>query len=460
MSDSNDPFGVFSASPSLPGLDPASYVARFDAPERGPASDADPRAAFLWRTARPEPDLSGSCDGRFIAEYRERGVGIAGAGLMGASIAALFLDAGARVAVYDPVPAALDSARVRIRAALEQIGTRPSGADPDEVERLFDSKVETLLQTTDSLETLADRSAVVEAIPEKIRMKAKFYGQLGQAARKELLLLTNTSSLRVADLAASLPTDSRAPICQARFAAFHFFHPIARRRLVEIAGSETTAAPTVAKLQWLARDLRMASLVAGDGPGLVVNRLLQAYLNESLKLLDEGLDPARLEAICRRVGFEGAPLRVMDEIGLDVSLHAGYSFLKAFPESAYPSTLLAGLVREGRLGRKSKHGFYRYETAESWAPDAVLDCDGAALERWREVPVEPEFARRAANLTDADVGLRILDAILREARLLLDGKIAPSGREIDAGLVLGLGFPASKGGILYWALATGRLSLN
>ena len=460
MSDSNDPYGVFSASPSLPGLDPASYAAGFGAHERAPSSDADPRAAFLWRTARPEPDLSGSCDERFIAEYRERGVGIAGAGLMGASIAALFLDAGARVTVYDPVPAALDSARVRIRAALEQIGARPAGAGPDEAERLFDSKVETLLQTTDSLETLADRPAVVEAIPEKIRLKAKFYDRLGQAARNELLLLTNTSSLRVADLAASLPTDSRAPICQARFAAFHFFHPIARRRLVEIAGSETTAVSTVAKLQWLARDLRMASLVAGDGPGLVVNRLLQAYLNESLKLLDEGLDPARLEAVCRRVGFEGAPLRVMDEIGLDVSLHAGYSFLKAFPERAYPSTVLAGLVREGRLGRKSKRGFYRYETAESWAPDAVLDCGAADLERWREVPVEPEFARRAVGLTDADAALRILDAILREARLLLDEKIAPSGREIDAGLVLGLGFPASKGGILYWALATGRLALN
>ena len=327
---SDDPCRVFSSVSPASGLSPEEYVRGFQLGfvDDAPFDSSDPIASTLSRKRNADaPRVSEK------VEFKPDAVGIAGAGLMGVSIAAAFIGAGIRVCLYDPFGPALESAKERLRVeyATQRARQGLASSDVDVEQALVAGRVDELVQTTDSLDRLAKFPVVVESIPEKLKLKAKLYRELAARATTPILLLTNTSSLRVSELAASLSSDPGACASRTRFMAFHFFHPVARRNLVEIAPCEETDQDALDKVAALGQAIGKIPIVVGDGPGLLVNRLLQAYLNESLKSLDLGVAPERLEAICLKTGMEGAPLRVVDEIGVDVSLHAGWSILKAFP---------------------------------------------------------------------------------------------------------------------------------
>ncbi len=446
---------LFSPAKALQGMTPKEYVENFDFgfdvdasatfPQRvEPLVDAlferrSTRAGDAWRAAR------GTVDASFIDEIRTRGVGVAGAGLMGVSIAAAFLNAGFPVLSYDPFESALSTARERVaREAASQRLRRGEAEESLERENaLIEERLDSLYRTTAQIDDLAVKPVVVESTPEKLKLKTKFYRELNRAAKEPVLTLTNTSSLRVDELAASLPDElSKEPLSSARFASFHFFHPVCKRNLLEIAQGTATAPETLEKASILARAVGKIPIVVGDCAGFLVNRLLQSYLNESLSLLDEGVSAAQIERACLRFGMEGAPLRVIDEIGVDVSIHAGWSFLKAFPDRTRATSVLPDLVLAGRLGRKTRLGFYRYESTTSWTDDATLVYDELREKRERRLEID-----------DAEVARRVANAILAEGTRLLEDRVVGSMREIDAGLVLALGFPASKGGVFYWKQA-------
>ncbi len=399
---------------------------------------------------------------RTTAEARARGVGIAGAGLMGVSIAAAFLGAGFPVLAFDSFASALEAAPGRIEAELAEQRRRRGVAesDPATEKRLVARTVATGLTTSDSFAELAARLVVVETIPEKLKIKSKFYKTLAKAATAPILLTSNTSSICVADLAAALPSAAENPnVNKERFCGFHFFHPVCRRSLVEVMRGAETEPKTVAEAAALGSAIFKTPIGVGDGPGFLVNRMLQPYLNEGLALLEEGVPAARIEAVCRRFGFEAGPLRIVDEIGLDVSLHAGWSFLKAFPERTHNSAVLPELTRRERLGRKTRRGFYRFESGASWADDATLDFDAETL---AELLNGETFASGAApvdvgakDASDEALALRVATAILFESARLVEDGVVETFREADAGLVLALGFPPEKGGIFYWAAAFG-----
>lgn len=399
---------------------------------------------------------------RTTADARERGVGVAGAGLMGVSIAAAFLGAGFPVLAFDSFPTALETTPKRIETELAEQRRRRgvAASDPATERRLVSEIVAAGLTTSDSFDELATRPVVVETIPEKIKIKSKFYKRLAQTATAPILLTSNTSSICVSELAAALPRAAENPnVNGSRFCGFHFFHPVCRRSLVEVMRGVETASETVAETAALGTAIFKTPIVVGDGPGFLVNRLLQPYLNEGLALLEEGVSAERVETVCRRFGFEAGPLRIMDEIGLDVSLHAGWTFLKAFPDRTTNSALLPELTRRERLGRKTRRGFYRFESGTNWADDATLDLDADAI---AEILAGKSFASGAKpvdvgakDASDEELALRIATAILFEGARLVEDGIVETFREADAGLVLALGFPPEKGGIFYWAAAFG-----
>ncbi len=439
------------SAPELPGTSPDEYIELYQTAPRVVESERlDPRVRALVRARANDPRFvePRALDASpFLARARNEGVAVVGAGLMGTSIAASFVNARFPTLAYDPVEAARDAAPARIERELTTLRAALGDAatDPDEEASLVRALIDKFYRVSDELADVARRPVVVESIPEKLKLKLKLYRELDALGQSEILLMTNTSSLRVAELSAELPRASaRRPLAAERFLAFHFFHPATKRAAVELAFGSATSQQTLDDATAFARAIRKTPLRVADSQGFLVNRLLQAYLNESLALLDERVEPARLEALAREMGMEGPPLRILDEIGLDVALRSGWSFLKAFPTRTHESKALEELVRAGKLGRKTQLGFYRYASSTPWRDDATL-----------EFGANESAASDDARADDETLARRIAIAIFMEAARCVDEGVANSYQEADVALTLALGFPRAKGGICYWAFASG-----
>jgi 3-hydroxyacyl-CoA dehydrogenase/enoyl-CoA hydratase/3-hydroxybutyryl-CoA epimerase/3-hydroxyacyl-CoA dehydrogenase/enoyl-CoA hydratase/3-hydroxybutyryl-CoA epimerase/enoyl-CoA isomerase len=352
-----------------------------------------------------------------------RRVGIVGAGMMGAAIAADALRHGLSVTMYDADRSAMASARQRLLDLLR--------GDMAEAEAT---------QSAAQQFTLAERpvfpdcEVVLESIVETFTVKQQLYRQLEPDLGSSSVLASNTSTIPIARLAAGLADPGR-------FCGIHFFHPVRRRPLVEIIRGPATTAATVAQAAALAKRLGKLPIVVSDGPGFLVNRLLMPYLNEALDLLVEGVAIEQVEDAAVRFGMAMGPLRLLDEIGLDTALRAGMVLYSAFGERIAASPLLVSMVKRGRLGRKTGVGFFRYPTTD---PQQV-EPDPLALDLIRQWLRQKTLPPRQ-TITD-----RLFLPMLLEATRVLEEDRVAHPRDIDLAVILGLGFPAARGGLLYWA---------
>lgn len=372
-------------------------------------------------------------------------LGIAGAGLMGCSIAAAFIQSGTSVLLYDPLPAACQSAPDRIRTEL-------SFQLPEKSEQEIRELVECRLKTTSALNDLTGLPFLLETIPEKLKLKQKFYTQIDAVCNRETVLFSNTSTIKITDLSSVFSARCKN-LSAERCCGFHFFHPVRRRSLTEIIRGEESGSETIARAVQIARLINKTPVVVNDGPAFLVNRLLNPYLNESMTLLEQGAPMQMIESACSRFGMEMSPFRIMDEIGLDVALHSGWTIRKASPELITSEEIMIRLIDRKRLGRKSGQGFFRYSNYKTcWESPAEHDPEFDILLaeiQSKQRRIDPFF--KAEGWTEEEIGARIFSAVLLEAGRIIDSGIVASFELTDMALVLGLGFPRSRGGIYYWA---------
>ncbi len=352
-------------------------------------------------------------------------VAVLGAGMMGAAIAAAHLRCGVSVRIYDSVPAALHSTPQRVA---EELRLQNVPFDP------------AMLDCHDDLRTLLRDAGpapiLIETITEKLRAKHKLYRQVVESAPEgtEPGLFSNTSTIAIRTLAEPLDDDHRA-----RFLGFHFFHPVRQRSLLEIIPSRYTNPETLETAKRHALRIEKQPIIVADGPGFLVNRILNPYLTTALQLLEGGVDPQRIERLATDFGMKMGPLRIMDEIGLDVVLHSGWVLFKAFPDRVPQSPLLLNLIDLGRLGRKTGRGFMLYPNATSWNGDGVPD---------HELPLPPNKELR--EITDEEIIDRLFRSMHDEAcRCLADGIVA-NPADIDLASIHALGFPEEKLGVYTW----------
>ncbi len=227
----------------------------------------------------------------------------------------------------------------------------------------------------------------------------------------------------------------------AQFAGMHFFNPVDRMQLVEVIRGEKTSDETVVTLVALAKRIGKTPIVVRDCPGFLVNRILFPYLNESLVLLEEGAEPRAIDQAAVAFGMPMGPITLNDLVGLDTSLYAVVN--TAFADRAKKTRILDELVAAGRLGQKSGAGFYNYAKSSRGVDDSALV---SFLDKCRtgRRDIGPE------EITD-----RLFLPMLVEASRVLEEGIVREPSDVDMGLILGIGFPATKGGILRWADATG-----
>lgn len=350
-------------------------------------------------------------------------IGILGAGQMGVAIAAAFLRSRFHVTLFDTSERATATARERVEAEL----TASNAQNVAEIASRF--------VCTDSPAEVCRGTIVIETITEKPRAKGKLYARIAPLLDESSLLMSNTSTISIDELAATLPKEGGFA---ARFCGFHFFHPVRERSLVEIVRGRATSQNTLERAARLALAVDKTPLVVADGPGFVVNRLLNAYLSGALQLLADGATIRQVDDAARKFGMAMGPFRVMDEIGLDVTMHGGWVLYKTFPDRVEPSPVLLELVREGHFGRKTGSGFYHYESTpmgESFARDNAR-LNMLIAERFRRGRRSPMPYVTEELIVDRSIG-----EMFREGQRVLDDGIVHSAAEIELAVVLGLGFP-------------------
>jgi 3-hydroxyacyl-CoA dehydrogenase/enoyl-CoA hydratase/3-hydroxybutyryl-CoA epimerase/3-hydroxyacyl-CoA dehydrogenase/enoyl-CoA hydratase/3-hydroxybutyryl-CoA epimerase/enoyl-CoA isomerase len=353
-------------------------------------------------------------------------VGVLGAGLMGAGIAGAHIRRGIPVMLLDSVPQALEKGVASITKVMEgrvQIGRM----SPAEVVAAL-----ARLSTTGTLSAMSDRDVVIEAIIENEPAKVQLYKELQSLLRPDAILASNTSTISITRMANAVARPEN-------FAGMHFFNPVDRMQLVEVIRGERTGDATTAMLVGLAKRIGKTPIVVRDCPGFLVNRILFPYLNESLVLLEEGASPRAIDKAATAFGMPMGPVTLNDLVGLDTSLYAGRVVNTAFADRAAATRILDELVAAGRLGQKSGAGFYSYAKGSRGADDPALEGFLAKCRKGRR-DIGPE------EITDR----LFLPMLVEASRVLAEGIVREPG-DVDMGLILGIGFPTFRGGILRWA---------
>jgi 3-hydroxybutyryl-CoA dehydrogenase len=295
-------------------------------------------------------------------------VGVCGAGTMGAGIAQLSCQAGARTLLYDPDAAALDAGAQRIATQLARSAQR--GRLTAEAADAAAGR----LEPVSSLDALADCELVIEAAPESLAIKHELFGAIAEHVSRDCVLATNTSSLLVTAVAAALPHPDRV-------VGMHYFNPPPVMRLLEVvAGVESSPqALAVAHAAGAAQGKHV--IQAADGVGFLVNRCNRPFGLEGLRLVTEKLASLEtVDRICRMGGgFRMGPFELMDLVGVDTGLDISRSFWEqSFGEPRWrPSPITVRTVAAGRRGRKSGRGYYEYpEAGEYRSPDPETPAPG------------------------------------------------------------------------------------
>jgi 3-hydroxybutyryl-CoA dehydrogenase len=350
-------------------------------------------------------------------------IGILGAGTMGRGIAQVAALGGFETRLYDAFPAAAEEAATKLREALAKGAARGrwSEAEADAAA----SRIGPAL----AIGELAGCELLIEAAPEDVELKRRLFADAAAACGAETILASNTSSLRVTDIATGVPEPERV-------VGMHFFNPPVLMKLVEVVAAERSSERALAATAEVAAAMGRTPIRARDTPGFVANRLARPFALESLRMLGDGVgDAATIDRVVRLGGgFRMGPFELIDLIGLDVNLTIARSFFAqgGEPERWRPSPIQERLVEEGRLGRKSGQGYYSYDDGSRRTPDPQLGIEAPTLDPQLLAQVDP-----AAG----EVLPRLFAQIANETAFALEERIA-SPEDMDTAMRLGLNWPA------------------
>ena len=362
---------------------------------------------------------------------------VLGAGVMGQGIAAANVKRGIPVALGD---VSVEAVGRGVQGVLTEVSYHKKKRGPD-VERAL--QYAPLIRGTLSDQELAAADVVIEAIYENAAAKQELYARLEPQLDEHTILCSNTSTIPITELAAKLKHPER-------FCGLHFFNPVRRMPLVEVIRGRQTDDPTIATAVAYAKRIGKSPIVVGDGPGFLVNRVLLPYMNEALLLLEEGASIKQVDRAATAFGMPMGPITLYDTVGLDIALHAGGVMQQAFPDRIAAAKILPALVEAGRLGKKNGRGFFDYG-------------QGKKKDRGQESPevaaLIEKHAGQPRKFSTEELTDRLFLPMLLEATRLLEDGIVSDVRDVDLGLIYGIGFPPFRGGLFFWADTLGAAAL-
>ncbi|MFW7340186.1 3-hydroxyacyl-CoA dehydrogenase NAD-binding domain-containing protein [Pollutimonas sp. H1-120] len=367
-------------------------------------------------------------------------VGIVGAGTMGVGIAMSFANAGMPVILQDLSAETLARATEAIRT------TYGAAVDKGRISAQDAESRRGLVRTATDDMQLAQCDLIIEAAFESLGIKQRIFERLGKIAKPGAILASNTSSLDVNKLAdaSGRPAD---------VLGMHFFSPANIMRLLEVVRADLTAPDVLATVMRLAKRIGKVPVVSGVCFGFIGNRMLEGYLREAEFLILEGASPAFIDEALEDFGMAMGPCRMIDMAGVDVAAKVVIEQKKAniLPEDPTYRVVVQALHDAGRFGQKTACGYYRYEGRKP-----VEDTD--------VTPIFVELARvhgiqRRTDITAREVVQRCLYPLIAEGYRILEEGIAYRPGDIDVVWLSGYGFPAYRGGPMFYAQTLGEAEL-
>nr|WP_289846254.1 3-hydroxyacyl-CoA dehydrogenase NAD-binding domain-containing protein [Winogradskyella psychrotolerans] len=352
-------------------------------------------------------------------------IGIIGSGTMGSGIAQVAATSGCKVKLYDTNQVALDKAKASLEKILNRL-IEKGRIDTSEKDR-----IQSNIAYVNNLKDLADSNLTIEAIIENLDIKKKVFSELESYVAEDCIIASNTSSLSIASIAASLNKPERC-------VGIHFFNPAPLMKLVEVIPAIQTSTEVLEKAIQTIKDWKKVVAVAKDTPGFIVNRVARPFYGEALRIYEEGLaDFATIDHSLKSLGnFRMGPFELMDFIGNDVNYTVTETVFTAFYfDPRYkPSFTQKRFAEAGYLGRKSGKGYYDYD--ENGKIINTNHTNSRTFETYEE-----------EMLLKNQIFDRVLVMLINEAADALFLNIA-SVEDIDNAMTKGVNYPK---GLLAWA---------
>lgn len=370
----------------------------------------------------------------FLAEKYKKGSGkapnekiahaaVIGAGVMGSGIAQWLSARGITVILRDVSVELLD----RGLANIEKIYGRAVKRGLMSEEKAREGRARIVASANPG--PMRDVQIVIEAASEKLEIKKVIFHDIDGKIDDTDILATNTSALSISTLAA----ETKHP---QRVIGLHFFNPVSRMKLIEVVIGKQTAEETKERALAFARQIGKLPVIVQDRPGFLVNRVLFPYLLDAAELFERGVAAEQIELALLEWGMPMGPLRLIDEIGIDITIDIAVTLEKAFGERARTPALLQKMRAANILGRKTGTGFYKYEGKQQ--------SPNESMEKWRGSNEPPEMSSN-------DLALRLVYLMVNEAARCLEEGVVAAPEDADYGMILGTGFAPLRGGPLRFA---------
>jgi 3-hydroxyacyl-CoA dehydrogenase/enoyl-CoA hydratase/3-hydroxybutyryl-CoA epimerase len=385
---------------------------------------------FFLREAAKKRTLEGWFPAPARAAAPVGRVGVVGAGTMGSGIAHWLAARGFEVVLRDVLPEFVERAREAIQALFDD-GVRRGRQSADDARKALGR-----IATTTGWDGFATCDVVIEAILENVKSKQRLFSEVAAIVRPDTLLISNTSMLPIEEVAGHVPHPERT-------LGVHFFNPVARMALVELVLGRQTSAGAAERALAFVKALGKSPVICRSSPGFLVTRVQFFYLNEAVRLWEQGLPTLALDAAMREFGWPMGPLRTIDEIGVDVTDSIFADLARHFPGRFVRSRTCAAMLAARMRGRKngSSSGFYTY----SGGAEALNDEATRSL----ALPIG------AMANNPRETVAKLMGVMIAEAKRCLDEGVVLAQSDIDFAMVAGAGFPAFRGGPMRYAYRTG-----
>jgi 3-hydroxyacyl-CoA dehydrogenase/enoyl-CoA hydratase/3-hydroxybutyryl-CoA epimerase len=367
---------------------------------------------------------------------------VIGAGVMGSGIAQWLSSRGVTVILRDVAREQIDRGLANIEKIYGDAVKR--GLMTDEKAKQGRARI---CGSTAPME-LRDVQFVIEATSEKMEIKKEVFRELAMEAGPKTIVATNTSALSVSELA-------EVTVSPEHVIGLHFFNPVSRMKLVEVVIAKQTSDETRDRSLAFVRQIGKLPVIVRDSPGFLVNRVLFPYLLDAAGLFERGGDAERIDRALMEWGMPMGPLRLIDEIGVDITIDIGNTLEKAYGQRDHVPSVLLWLRDQQMLGRKTGAGFYKYEGKKQTPNDS--------LEEWRRGvvaggadPSRPAVSPRpepasTPPATGEELSHRLIFLMVNEAARCVEERIVDSPEDADYGMILGTGFGPFRGGPLRFA---------